>query len=342
MRISIVTIYEPITNLGSFLQCYALRSYLEGLGHQVTIVENVSKWKLLKDKFFTINPKRAFLLRWLKCYYTYNDLNRLEIVNKQKWNPSEFDCVLYGSDEIWNLHNPYFRDELYWGVGVNTPKVGYAISCGHMTESEFQEFPQYQEAVSDYEIVYARDGRTKELLKSYDNIYDELVCDPTFLVPISKLTEGIKLPKKKYLLVYTYGLSNKHMSYVKRYAKEKGLLIVSPCFWHIWADKVIECSALQFSALIQGAENVFTTTFHGAVFTMLNHKRCAIYAQREKVKEVVTEFGVACHLLDNEADYNKFCEIIESDFPTDRFESSLKEQREHSKHLLESTLKRIE
>jgi len=341
MNISIVTVYEPITNLGSFLQCYALKLYLEELGHRVVVVENVSIWKSIKSKLFTLNPKRALLLRWLKCYYTYKDIKRLEIVNKEKWIPSDSDCVIYGSDEIWNLHNPYFRDELFWGIGVDIPKIGYAISCGHMTEDEFRGFPRCQEAVTEFRVVYTRDNRTKELLKSNINVFDGLVCDPTFLVPLSQLTKEIKLPDKRYLLVYTYGLSNEHISYVKRFASENNLLIVSPCFWHIWADRVIECSALQFSSLIQGAEYVFTTTFHGAVFTMLNHKRCAIYAQREKVKELVAGCGVQRLLIDDDTDYLAFSEIIKSAFPTITFESSLEKQRNQSKKLLNNTLNQI-
>ena len=117
--------------------------------------------------------------------------------------------------------------------------------------------------------------------------------------------------------------------------------IVSPCFWHIWADKVIECSALQFSTLMQGAEYVFTTTFHGAVFTLLNHKRCCIYSQRAKVGELVESLGVEKHLLYDTATYEDFKSILSLDFPTEKFENQLIALRDYSQKALNSLLSQI-
>lgn len=39
MKIGIVTIYESITNLGSFLQGYAMKIVLEEMGHEVFFVQ---------------------------------------------------------------------------------------------------------------------------------------------------------------------------------------------------------------------------------------------------------------------------------------------------------------
>ena len=41
MKIGIVTVYESITNLGSFLQTYAMKTLLTELGHEVYILQNV-------------------------------------------------------------------------------------------------------------------------------------------------------------------------------------------------------------------------------------------------------------------------------------------------------------
>lgn len=338
MKISIVTIYEPITNYGSFLQCYALKTFLEQQGHQVKIVQNVSPLKIITKKLLTLNPKREMLLRFQKCYYMYKDLKNLDIISRSKWNPFEFDCIIYGSDEIWNLNNPYFRNQFFWGIGVKTPKIAYAVSCGHMPAEELNKFPQCRDAIADFNIIFPRDKRTRDLLKSYNNLNEELVCDPTMLVPLSYLSLQIKVPKRKYILVYTYGLSIQHISLVTRFAKEKDLIIVSPCFWHIWADKVVECSALQLSTLIEGAEYVFTTTFHGAVFTLLNHKQCGIFAQREKVREVVELYGASQHLINEKCDYNKFCYTLELPFHEKDFESRLNDIRIYSQQVLNNTL----
>ena len=40
MNIGIITVYESIDNYGSYLQAYALKRYLEQLGHTVFLLKN--------------------------------------------------------------------------------------------------------------------------------------------------------------------------------------------------------------------------------------------------------------------------------------------------------------
>ena len=108
MKIAIVTVYEPITNLGSYLQCFALKTYLEDLGHKVDIIGNVPLRKQIKKYVLKINPKRAFFLRFKKICHTIKDISRLDVVYKNVWNSSSYDVVVYGSDEIWNVKTPVF------------------------------------------------------------------------------------------------------------------------------------------------------------------------------------------------------------------------------------------
>ena len=340
MKIAIVTVYQPITNLGSYLQCFALKTYLEDLGHEVDVIGNIPLGKQL-IKYGKINPKRTLFLRYKKIYYTIKDISKLRVVYKDEWNPAHYDAVVYGSDEIWNLNNRYFATDLFWGVNVDVPKIGYAISTGHMTEDEFDNYPHYKKAIGSFLKVLPRDSRTQGMLSGLCRLNDKLVCDPTLLINTDKLSLPIKPIKEKYLLVYSYGLSATHIEYVKRFAKEKDLIIVSPCFWHIWADKVIECSALQFSTLIRGAEYVFTTTFHGAVFTLLNHKKCCVYSQRPKVGEFVKSLGVQNHLLSETSTYNDFETLLEQDFPIDDFENKLNILRDYSQKELNSLLSQV-
>lgn len=341
MNIAIVTVYEPITNLGSYLQCFALKTYLEDLGHKVDIIGNVPLSKQIKKYGLKINPKRAFFLRLKKVFYTIKDVTRLNVVYKDVWNHSSYDIVVYGSDEIWNLHNRYFATDLFWGIDVNVPKIGYGISVGHMTDEEFKAFPHYKKAIGNFLKVLPRDSRTQNMLSGLCNLNDKLVCDPTLLVDVDKLSLPIKPIKEKYILVYSYGLSANHIEYVRMFAKKNNLIIVSPCFWHIWADKVVECSALQFSTLIRDAEHVFTTTFHGAVFTLLNHKKCCVYSQRPKVGELVKSLGIQNHLLSETSTYDDFETILKQDFPINNFENNLNILRDYSQKELNDILSQI-
>lgn len=339
MKIGIVTIYEPVTNLGSYLQAYALKTVLESWGHEVFFVEKTSRFSTIKKCVLKINPKREFWLRLVKAKRFLKAVKKFKLIPQEKVMEKEFDCLIYGSDEIWNLENPYFRDELYWGIDVeNVPKIAYAISMGAMEEGFFEQYPQFIQGILNFERILVRDEHTKNIVSKYVTKPLPRVCDPTFLLPLTFLTEDIRLPKKKYLFVYTYGVERRIENIIKEFAKNEDLIIVSACFWHLWVDKVVQCSPLQMSSLIKGAEYVFTTTFHGAVFTMLNHKKCCILPLREKVRDIVEFMHEEEHIIEADCSYENFSETMRKEFAKDVFERRLKDYREQSVEKLKGAL----
>lgn len=339
MKIGIVTVYESITNLGSFLQAYALKQFLQKNGHEVLFIENIPVWKHVIDNLFKLNPKRELLLRQLKTIQFVRDMKLLPRISKDKIKSEDFDCLIYGSDEIWNIDNIYFRNGLFWGEGINDiPKIGYGISMGYLQEETLQMHPKYLEDIKSFTKVLVRDKRTYDILYKNGIRGMELVCDPTLLLPLEGLEQKISLPKDRYLLVYTYGLEAKWIKYIRKFAEKKHLKVISVCFWHPWADHIVECSALQFSKLIAGADYVFTTTFHGAVFTLLNHKRCCILPIREKVKDLVLKLNEEAHLVDIKSDFYQMEKTMEIEFDTETFEKKLSILREDSIKKFEGVL----
>ncbi len=339
MKIGIVTVYESITNLGSFLQAYALKRVLEKMGHEVYVIQNMSKWKSVRKCVMKINPKREILLRIKKSKYFLNDMKKLRLLPKERMHSEKFDCIIYGSDEIWNLDNVYFREELFWGKGAEEiPKIAYAVSMGAMSEETFSESENRISDVHKFDEIMVRDDYTQTVLEKYLLEKKNMVCDPTLLLPLVEMEANVKVPKEKYLLVYTYGVDNELIEQIKKFAAIKQLKIVSVCFWHLWADEVIECSALQFSKLISKAEYVFTSTFHGAIFTLLNHKQCCIFPYREKVKDIVTKLGEEKYLISETCDQKTFQDTMEQRFDSVRFEKKLLKIRNDSQEKLEGAL----
>lgn len=340
MKIGIVTIYEPITNMGSYLQAFSLKCFLEASGHDIYMIQNKGTWDTFKDGVFKLNPKREILLRVHKGFMFLHDVSHLKLLWKDKIACYNLDIIIYGSDEIWNLENQYFTSELFWGIGLPTSirKVAYAISAGPMSVDAFLGSGKYAESVKTFNGLLPRDVNTQNILRKLCGKEFPIVCDPTLLVPVSKLSKPTKYPKEKYMLVYTYGLNPCMIDIVKQYTKKHNLLIVSPCFWHLWADKVIECSALQFSTLIAHAECVFTTTFHGAIFTMLNHKQCCIMPVREKVRDVVVRLGEEEHLIEEGLTLEAFEQVMNKPFDNEDFENRLSELRKYSINLLNKAL----
>lgn len=339
MKIAIITVYQPFTNLGSFLQAYALKKYLEQQGHQVSFVKTSSHLRSVIKQVSKLRPYRSYFLRITKAFHALSDLNKLSYID---YNDSSIDCYIWGSDEIWNVTNQFFCRPLFWGVGINEkPKIGYAISAGHATKDDFISNTNLTSKASSFNKIFVRDHHTKQLLKECCAVSASLVIDPTLLVSADKLSIKIKIPDKKYLLVYTYGIDNRMIEIVKKFASKNNLQIVSPCFWHLWADKTIECSALQFSSLIANAEYVFTTTFHGAIFSLINHSRCCILPMRPKVRDLCETLNSEDRLISKNCTLEEFENIITKPFAVDEFELNLEKLRDFSSKLLLQELNHI-
>lgn len=339
MKIGIVTIYESITNLGSFLQAYAMKTVLEEIGHEVFFVQKQPTLQAIKKCVFKINPKREFFLRFQKAKYFYQDIKKLQLIQPEEIEKNHIDVLLYGSDEIWNLENIYFADPLFWGGNQqNVKKVAYAISIGAMSNDTVAQNQELCSLVSEFDEILVRDKRTHEFVKQQIGKDAEFVCDPTILAPLKRYVTECPIPREPYLLVYTYGVDKPMEERIVHFARKRGLKIVSPCFWHFWADQIIECSALDFSTLVAGAQYVFTSTFHGAIFTLLNHKQCCIFPYREKVADVVKRLGESQHLVKADCSDEEFEKTMSILFDTQEFENRVTKIREESMKLLERAL----
>ena len=340
MNIGIITVYESIDNYGSYLQAYALKRYLEQLGHTVFLLKNRSTAAALKQYLFKIDPKREFFLRFKKAAVFLTDTARLNVMDKESAHGRSLDLLIYGSDEIWNLENPAFRAPFFWGDGYgDVPKLAYAVSVGSMErDTEEAHAPLFCD-LDRFLRIMVRDERTCDFVRRRTGVSPAIVCDPTMLLPADSLFEPIRRPKRPYLFVYTYGVDEHIADLIRRYAHDRGLLIVSACFWHPWADKTVECSPLQLSALMRGADSVFTSTFHGAVFALMNHTKCCIYPNREKVRDVVRRLGMEDRLMDADCSYEGFARTMQSEFRTEAFEEKLASWRSFSKNELEGSLR---
>lgn len=337
MKIGVVTIYDGVSNIGSYLQAYAMQLALKKLGHQVYFVEKTTVPERIWQHIARLNPKRAFFLR-LRSGWNYLLASRaFQFVNPQS-TTEKLDCLLFGSDEIWNMDNAFFKDALFFGTGYDIPKIAYAVSVGAMEQETLDQNLETVAGIHDFKTILARDDRTRQMIGQLLDQDLPLVCDPTLLIGKESLQQPITLPKEKYILVYSYGLDQEMIDNIRQFANEKGLKIISAHFWHHFCDRVIPCTPLQFGSLMAGAEYVFTSTFHGAIFAMMNHTRCAIMPVRDKVRDVTMRMGQGNRLIAANADFNTFCKTIEQDFESEYFEIILHNSREYSQAKLEEAL----
>ncbi|NLK95229.1 MAG: polysaccharide pyruvyl transferase family protein [Clostridiales bacterium] len=309
MKIGVVTVHDS-ANFGSFLQAFGLKETLEKMGHDVYFIKTRSRKKVYKlflgnskniKKYFYNKKKYKIFMKEIE------EFKEIELL-KLKENPKLVDLLIIGSDELWNVDTPVFRNEFFYGISINTKrKIAYAISSGSATYEKLMEYPNLVKGIKEIDKIFVRDKLTGDNVRRITGINPEFTCDPTFLVDVSEFKKKYSNPiKDKYLLIYSYTYSKKQKEYIVRYARENDLKIVSTGLYSSWCDKNINCSPLEFSEVICGAEAVVTSTFHGTIFSILNKKQFVTFSGRQKVKDVLEKTNLSDAIFNENDSYENF------------------------------------
>lgn len=304
MKIGIVTVQDS-NNFGSFLQAYALQHVLQKLGHEVIFIRSRSK-KYIKRIFYRVRPSKRECLHlfrfakenwngWKKYRRFQSEQTVFRVLEHYK--DEKLDLVILGSDEIWNVRTEVFRKPIFYGVGMK-PVMAYAVSIGNAAIDDMWCIPQ--EYFKQISPILVRDVHTADFLKVLQT-EAKVVCDPTLLVEKSifyrpyqsKLFDGIP-----FILVYSYGLSEQIVKSICMFAKRNNLRILSACFSFPWCDGVFECTALDFCAVLEKADFVFTSTFHGTIFSILNRKPFVSLPQSRKTRDLLETLKLSDRLVD--------------------------------------------
>lgn len=335
MKIAIVTVYDSVVNFGSFLQAYAMSKVLESRGHEVFFVRrmpndeilkrfnrlakiqnSVSSKKGIKAKFLSQRSKYVIQREMdanknrYKC--SLSDWKSIKIIDPAEIEDCGIQLVICGSDEIWNIHNKDIDLDFYsCGWVKHIPKLAYAISSGNSKTSEYLNDPEFFNAVGDFCKILPRDQMTQSMISDITNVKESIVCDPTLLLG----QDGFTLTNKgkefgKYILVYSYFLKRKEKKFIKKYARNNGLKIISPCIYSSIADEVVYTSALDFPSLVFNAECVYTTTFHGTIFSLMFAKRFCALSRLPKVANLLEQLETYDHELNLDFSYDDFCAVL--------------------------------
>lgn len=335
MKIAIVTVYDSVVNFGSFLQAYAMSKVLESRGHEVFFVRRMPNDEILK-RFNrlakiqnSVSSKNGIKAKFLSQRSKYviqremdanknrykcslSDWKSIKIINPAEIEDCGIQLVICGSDEIWNIHNKDIDLDFYsCGWVEHIPKLAYAISSGNSKTSEYLNDPEFFNAVGDFCKILPRDQMTQSLITDITNVKESIVCDPTLLLG----QDGFTLTNKgkefgKYILVYSYFLTRKEKKFIKKYARNNGLKIISPCIYSSIADEVVYTSALDFPSLVFNAECVYTTTFHGTIFSLMFAKRFCALSRLPKVANLLEQLEAYNHELNLDFSYDDFCAVL--------------------------------
>ncbi len=210
-----------------------------------------------------------------------------------------YDAILLGSDEIWNVRNPWTSADLaYFGaVGGSCPVSAYAPSFGAVDQAS-ELSPEIQQALRRLHYVSGRDPNTVGLLAAL-GLNAPLVVDPTLLEGKIQHT-GLAVGRD--ILVYGTRLDAEHFQATQAFAHKEQLgmrSIIYPQAREIPHSAYV--MADDFLGFMQNAHAVVTSTLHGAVYALLYGKPFAVVmpgSKRLKIQGFLDVFGLRDRLIE--------------------------------------------
>lgn len=301
-KISIITLVGA-NNIGAFLQAFALGKVFQGMGYAVeylTIQDNTGRQGKLNKIIRYLKQKNVRMLLYkIKSSKKYSQARtQLAMMNYDK--KKEYDTVVVGSDEMWNVSSRSFEHyQEYFGKGISAKRIiSYAPSVGNATEKDLRKNTI---DFSSFDSLSVRDQRTFHIVSNFDNRKVECVLDPTFLLDDYSGYLPVINCKKDFIMVYSYGIDNKEIKMAKNFAERVGLPLYSIGTYNAWCDKNIIVSPFEFLSYLKQAKYVITATFHGTALSInFNKQFVACLEESEKLKFLLQEFGLENRIVTEE------------------------------------------
>lgn len=299
MIIKILSMHR-VVNYGSFMQAYALKSYLSNLGHKVSFVDftkgearhkgekvrststaqKIRKLPKLLTSPSTLIKRRQFKNRMTAVFtdiaWPILGLGELSL---------NYACDLFiiGSDEVFNYtqNHAFGYVPAFFGHNINADHIiSYAASAGYTDLQDIYNDGMENELASgfaNFDAISVRDENTYRIVQSLTKSAPTMVLDPTLIYDFSSEISNADTPIKqeRILLIYAYTgrLDSKdEVDRIKAYAKNNSLRIVSVGFYHEWCDDNLVVTPFELLKLFNIAHEVITDTFHGTIFSIINKK----------------------------------------------------------------------
>lgn len=338
MRIAIVTL--PLhTNYGGILQCYALQTVLERMGHNVQVLTKPQYGR----SYYIIYPlavckrllKRFLLGKDVAIFKAPHQIVRqhtdrfihkyIHQYKKRVWTSkmaSRFDAIIVGSDQVWRP--AYFQpiEEAFLSFLGNSDikRVAYAASFGVNNCDEYtpEQLKVCSQLLQKFNAVSVRDSSGIPLCREYFDVNAEQMLDPTLLLDADDYRILIRNGKTEQsagnMLVYMLDKSEEKLALVNRVADDKGLIP----FWLDSPDeqredlplkKRIKMSVEQWLRSFDGAEFVLTDSFHGCIFSIIFQKQFVVMGNKNRglsrFTSLLEQFSLYDRLLFDVQDYEK-------------------------------------
>ncbi len=288
-KIAIVTLYDDI-NIGNKLQNYAVqqicKSYdLEPVTLTYKDIDKQVTWKgyIISIIGFPKNKAKVKQLQMRRKRRFKEFSNKYLIIEKPhrfkeyKYLKLDFDLYIVGSDQVWHNWNDSMDELEYFFLRFVEKKKRLCIAPSFGFDEIPAEYKNvYKEGLEGFEYLSCREESGCNIIKSITNKEAQRIVDPTLMLDKSLWCEIEKKPEyvtpDRYLLVYFLGgMSDSDKREIDKLADSLELEIID--ILNLNQEDYYCTRPDEFIYLVNRATFIVTNSFHGAVFSILFHKK---------------------------------------------------------------------
>ncbi len=313
-KIGILTFHSCI-NYGSYWQARGLAEGLAARGHLVNILHHTSKQVNIAEYKCAYRPvlpspvpETDFPLYRKKIERFFTSFNQLPLSAPFPLNEpgkmEEYDVVVVGSDEVWNLFHPWYgKNTLFFGDGIKADRlISYAASFGNYPAAWGID-NYWADKLKNFNAISVRDSNSQKIIKNALGFDPYMVLDPCLQFPLQPDERKLDHLPGEYVAVYGHNFSDRYIREVRKWANDKNIPLVSIGYRNDWADvQWLTADPHDFSKFISQAQAVVTNFFHGCVFSLINKKPfvCEASPYRSlKVNGLMEKLGGENHLVNS-------------------------------------------
>ena len=328
-KIGILT-YHSGFNYGACLQAFALQTTLHKMGYDNEIINFETERFVASREMFSRHPKRLkeiikFLSRlpyWKSLHerermfnnFTFDALNvtrRYYTEQEVIENIGKYDCIVCGSDQIWNLSQddaPAANLLFYLNFPKHQRRVSYAASFGKWVKEAPKHEEEFMPWLRQFDAISVRESSGVEYLRS-KGIDCTLALDPTVLLDKEDYEQICRerLIKGKYVLMFGWNTNKDLVEAAKAVSRRMGLpvynIVPPPRAMFCGIPRKLDVGPREFLSMVKYSEFVVTNSFHGTAFsTTFERPYVSIVSGKAdtRMQSLLTQLGLSDHLVTKE------------------------------------------
>jgi hypothetical protein len=322
-RLGVLTFHRCI-NYGSYWQARCLVEGLAGMGaeavlldHRSAVVTSAELRCAFRPILPAVTPRSDFPAYAQKVRKFLEAFDRLPLSRafalERPEEVEEFDAIVIGSDEVWNLCHPWYGGcSTFYGEGLRAPLVAYAASFGNQ-DAACGLSSYWAERLRNFSSLSVRDENSRSILRAALDIDPEMVLDPCLQFPPLCAWQDLEV-KRGYIALYGHNFPAWLSDSIRAYARRNGKRVLSIGYRNDWADEqYLAAGPEEFAALIARADGVVTSFFHGCVFAILNQRPFVTVPSAyrvNKVHDLMLRLGTQRHIAKPETDAGGYASLL--------------------------------